>query len=140
METKAYLGHLLAMASKALGRKASTRVREFDLTIQQFGVLNSLYEDDRLTSHELAIRLWSDSSSIMSLVDQLEKKGFLMREPGVADRRLKHLVLTDKALAIREELTRALDEFDRELGVLLTKSERRQMERALHKILDFAAQ
>jgi len=61
----------------------------------------------------LGNRLSSDSSTIMAIVDQLEKKGFLRRESSLQDRRIKHLVLTDKAREIKTALTKRVNEFDR---------------------------
>jgi len=68
--------------------------RDFNITIKQFGVLNTLYDENRLTSRELVERLFSDSSTIMAIVDQLENKELIRREPNLQDRRIKHLTLT----------------------------------------------
>jgi DNA-binding MarR family transcriptional regulator len=133
-----YLGHLLGVTAKALSRKSSSRVREFGLTIQQFGVLNALYSRDRLTSHQLVKQLKADSSSIMSLVDQLEKKGLITREPGIQDRRMKHLVLTVKALAMKKALVTRVNELDRELTAQISVGEKEQLTKALLKIREFA--
>ncbi len=137
MSNREYLGHLLGVTSKALGRKATSRIRKFNLTIQQFGLLNTLYNEDRLTSQELVIRLKADSSSIMSLVDQLEKKGLITREPGIRDRRIKYLALTEKALSMRDALVKEVDDFDRELMKQITVDENRQLTKALQKILHY---
>ena len=138
MEKKEYLGQMLGLTVKALSRKSTSRVKEFDLTIQQFGVLNVLYNKNRLTSHQLVKRLKSDSSSIMSLVDQLEKKGFITREPGLRDRRIKHLALTDKALSIKEALVKRVDDFDRELTAQISVAEKEQLIKVLQKFREFA--
>ena len=129
---------MLGLTVKALSRKSTSRVKEFDLTIQQFGVLNVLYNKNRLTSHQLVKRLKSDSSSIMSLVDQLEKKGFITREPGLRDRRIKHLALTDKALSIKEALVKRVDDFDRELTAQISVAEKEQLIKVLQKFREFA--
>ncbi len=138
MENKEYLGHLLGVTSKALARKSSFQVKEFGLTIQQFGVLNAIYNRDRLTSHQLVKRLKTDSSSVMSLVDQLEKKGFITREPDIKDRRIKHLVLTEKALSMKKDLVKRVNDLDRELTAQISVAEKEQLTNALQKIQKFA--
>ncbi len=138
MENKEYLGHLLGVTAKALARRANSQVKEFGLTIQQFGVLNILYNRNRLTSHQLVERLKSDSSSIMSLVDQLEKKGLITREPDDKDRRIKHLALTKQALSIKEALVKRADDLDRELTAQISVDEKEQLTKVLQKIREFA--
>ena len=138
METREYLGHWLGVVSKALSRKCNAQLKQFDLTIQQFGVLNTLYTENRLTSRKLVNRLQSDSSSIMSLVDQLEKKGLIVRESSTRDRRIKHLVLTEKAITMKRALVKQVDELDHELMGEISADEKDRTIKTLRKILDFA--
>ena len=57
-----------------------------------------------LAMKELALRLGCDASFITTIADNLEKRGFLRREPSLRDRRVKNLVLTDEGLAAKERL------------------------------------
>jgi len=86
-------------------------------------VLNTLYDENRLTSRELVERLFSDSSTIMAIVDQLENKELIRREPNLQDRRIKHLTLTDKAKKIKTELINRVDEFDNNMLDSLSEDE-----------------
>ncbi len=135
---KEYLGQLLGVTAKALSRRSTSQVKAFGLTIQQFGVLNALYDENRLTSQQLVKRLKTDSSSIMSLVDQLEIKGLITREPGIQDRRIKHLALTEKALSIKRALIKRVNNLDRELTAQISADEKEQLTKALEKIREFA--
>jgi DNA-binding MarR family transcriptional regulator len=57
-----------------------------------------------LAMKDLAQRLGCDASFITTIADNLEKRGYLRREPGLRDRRVKNLVLTEQGLAARERL------------------------------------
>lgn len=83
-----------------------------------------------LAMKDLAQRLGCDASFVTAIADNLEKRGFLRREPGLRDRRVKNLVLTEQGLAAKDRLMTqlaakmpwcyALDEEERQcfLGLL----------------------
>lgn len=53
---------------------------------------------------ELAQLMGCDASFVTTVADNLEKRGFLRRQPSVRDRRVKNLVLTEEGLTARERL------------------------------------
>ena len=57
-----------------------------------------------LAMKELAQRLGCDASFVTAIADNLEKRGFVRREPGQRDRRVKNLMLTEEGLAAKERL------------------------------------
>lgn len=57
-----------------------------------------------LAMKELAQRMGCDASFITTIADNLEKRGFIYREPSQRDRRVKNLVLTDEGLSAKERL------------------------------------
>lgn len=69
---------------------------------------------------ELAEYLGVTKQAAIKVVDEMEARGFLVREPHPADRRAKVLVLTSKGSAVREaalaESRRMERELRRELG------------------------
>ena len=83
-----------------------------------------------LAMKDLAQRLGCDASFVTAIADNLEKRGFLRREPGLRDRRVKNLMLTGEGLAAKDRLMTqlaakmpwcyALDEDERQcfLGLL----------------------
>jgi DNA-binding MarR family transcriptional regulator len=60
--------------------------------------------DGGLAMKELAQRLGCDASFITAIADNLEKRGFVHREPSQRDRRVKNLVLTPEGVAAKERL------------------------------------
>jgi DNA-binding MarR family transcriptional regulator len=94
--------------------------------------LAELETDQPLPMRELAVRLKCDPSNITGLVDRLEARGLVERQPHPADRRVRYLVLTSAGRAMRDRLAArafaaplcvaALDEHDqRKLHDLLLR-------------------
>jgi DNA-binding MarR family transcriptional regulator len=63
-----------------------------------------------LAMKELAARMGCDASFITTIADNLEKRGFLHREPGQRDRRVKNLVLTEDGITAKERMMAQLAE------------------------------
>ena len=63
-----------------------------------------------LAMKELAQRMGCDASFITTIADNLEKRGFLHREPGQRDRRVKNLVLTEDGITAKERMMALLAE------------------------------
>ncbi|WP_227979431.1 MarR family winged helix-turn-helix transcriptional regulator [Nocardia spumae] len=89
--------------------------RRFGLTSQQVELLCQLH-DQRPSFGELATMLGCDKTNVTGMVDRLERRGFVAREPDSEDRRITRAVLTEEGLALRGEIRVALrEEFDSRL-------------------------
>lgn len=67
-----------------------------ELTVTQFGVLESLHHIGPLCQSELAEKLLKSGGNLTLVVDNLEKAGFVQRERDPADRRFVVVKLTPK--------------------------------------------
>ena len=77
---------------------------ELDLHPAQAGALMQLAS--ALPMNELAARLACDNSNVTGLIDRLEARGLVTRQPSSEDRRVKHVVLSDKGEQLRAEMLR----------------------------------
>ncbi len=57
-----------------------------------------------LAMKDLAQRMGCDASFVTAIADTLEKRGFVRREPGQRDRRVKNLLLTQEGCVARERM------------------------------------
>ena len=57
-----------------------------------------------LAMKELAQRMGCDASFVTAIADKLEERGFIRREPGQRDRRVKNLVLTPEGCVAKERM------------------------------------
>ena len=77
----------------------ATMLRKHDvpLTPEQFMLIDLLWNLGEMTQQELADLMQKDKNSVTSLVDAIERKGFVVRRQSKTDRRSNTLVLTEKA-------------------------------------------
>jgi DNA-binding MarR family transcriptional regulator len=69
-------------------------LRPLGLTYAQLGLLSAVLQKDGQSQRELAVRLEGDSTTVMVIVDSLERKGLVVRRPDARDRRVKRISLT----------------------------------------------
>jgi DNA-binding MarR family transcriptional regulator len=91
--------------------------------------------DSGLAMKELAQRMGCDASFITTIADNLEKHGFLHRQPGLRDRRVKILALTPEGEAAKEVLMAQLAK-KMPWSYALDEAERRSFRDLLRKMLD----
>lgn len=121
------------------GVYAEVRKRSFKLyeslgvTVPQFSALQVLRANEKCTVTELSRKLYLNQSTVSSLIDRLEKSGFVTREKG-KDKRKSYLHLTAKGKKLTETLPiQPLDIF-RKLFSPLALEEKREFLRLLRKI------
>jgi DNA-binding MarR family transcriptional regulator len=105
---------------------------ELDLHPAQAGALLQL--SSPLPMHELAGLLACDNSNVTGLIDRLEARGLVSRQPSSDDRRVKHVVLTPAGRRLRK---RMLDRVGRPAEGLerLSVAEQRQLRDLLARVL-----
>jgi DNA-binding MarR family transcriptional regulator len=72
------------------------KLKEFDITVDQWLVMKNLNENERLSQTELAHLVFKDHPTLTRIVDILCKKGYAERVQHPEDRRSYQLHLTKK--------------------------------------------
>ena len=68
---------------------------EYDVTPGQFGVLTLIGANPRLSQSALARAIGVERSTMVEVIDKLEQRGLVERQPSSADRRSYALMLSD---------------------------------------------
>lgn len=89
---------------------------------------NDVYQKD--IEAEFKIR----RSSVSSVLDTMEKNGFILRQSVASDARLKKLVLTDKAKQTGQQHRSAVDYFEQYVSLEFTPEEVETLQYLLGKI------
>lgn len=79
------------------------RQNEIPLTPEQFLLIDLLWNHGSMSQQQLADMMHKDKNSVTQLVDAIERKGFVVRQQNAKDRRSNTLVLTKKAIELRDE-------------------------------------
>jgi DNA-binding MarR family transcriptional regulator len=89
-------GFILNDVARLLRTSFDRRVKQFGLTRSQWWVLTFLFRNDGVTQSELADTLEIEKPTLGRLIDRLEAKGWVRREPDASDRRAWRVRLTDE--------------------------------------------
>jgi DNA-binding MarR family transcriptional regulator len=107
---------------------------ELDLHPAQAGALLQLASSP-LPMNELATLLGCDNSNVTGLIDRLEARGLVTRQPSSEDRRVKHVVLTDAGRQLRERMLDRVAHPPRGLE-RLSVPQQRELRDLLRRVLD----
>ncbi len=105
---------------------------DLDLHPAQAGALLQL--DSPLPMNELAELLACDNSNVTGLIDRLEARGFVTRQPSPHDRRVKHVVLTEAGRRLRGRMLERVGQPTRGFQ-RLSAVEQRQLGDLLRQVL-----
>ena len=143
-----HIGFLISDVARLMRTAFDRRVRRLGLTRSQWLVINRLHRRPGATQSELAEMLEVEKATAGRMVDRMEKKGWVMRRPDAADRRVNRLFLTAEADLIQVQLAEIADRTVDNALALLSAREReqfsewmRQVKRQLQAMLEpeFAA-
>lgn len=101
-------GALLVIAARTGQELAKARLAPLGLTVQMCGVLIRLGEGP-LSQHELGEQLGIDRTTVVELIDELERTGVVERRRNPADRRSYLLTLTAKGRTFQKRAAQAFD-------------------------------
>jgi len=98
------IGYWINVVAGKLKNELSRSLSKFDVTSEQWVVLNRLWEEDGVTQKDLAERTAKDQPNTGRILDKLEKKGLISRHPDGQDRRMLIVFLTHKGGELKNEL------------------------------------
>jgi DNA-binding MarR family transcriptional regulator len=78
--------------------------RQFDLTPVQYAALIAIHTHPGIDATRLSAVIAFDRSTLGSVIERLEAKGYVERKPAPEDRRIKLLYLTKQGGAILREI------------------------------------
>jgi DNA-binding MarR family transcriptional regulator len=128
------VGFTLSQLGFATSSGFGQRVGTLGLEPRHYAVLRALRAADSQSQQAVADRLQIPPSTMVSLVDHLEKEGLLERQTHAADRRTRHLRLTPAGVQVLEEAIRLGDEWEQQICAGLSGAERDQLLRLLRKV------
>jgi DNA-binding MarR family transcriptional regulator len=81
-----------------------------DLTFEMVQILKSLWDKQHVNQQELANITMKDKASLTYLIDNLSKRGLVIRTEDKNDRRNKLISLTEEGIALRKTMQPCFDE------------------------------
>lgn len=108
--------------------------RPLDLRKVEFSLLALLAANQRLAPKQLAVALALAAPKLTALLDRLQQRGLIGREPNPADGRSMHIVLTERGSKLVREATKVAAAMEESLVGRLSRAERAMLLELLAKL------
>lgn len=128
------LAFLLARANALSLAEANAAAALHGLKVRSYTVLAIAVSDTRPTQRELAEFLRLDPSQIVALVDELESRALVRREPDPNDRRANVVVATDEGRAVYTAAHATVTASERAIFGVLSEEERMTLMTMLRRL------
>jgi DNA-binding MarR family transcriptional regulator len=102
---------------------------------KHWGILSVLKEKGSLTQHEVGQCVYMDRSTMVMMIDDLEKAGLVERRSNPADRRSHSIHVTEKGKALLPELSRLGLGAEKKFLAVLSPKEQKDLAHLLKKLL-----
>lgn len=98
------LGFILSRTNMKLKNELFKRFSSFDVTPEQWSVLNFLWAKEGATPKELSDLICKDKPNTNHILEKLQLKELIIRKPHPADKRAYQIYLTERGRSLRDEL------------------------------------
>lgn len=130
------LGFILNKVNTKLKNELFQRLKENDVTPEQWAILNCLWEQEGITPKELADMTFKDKPNTNRILEKLQMKELIVRKLHPVDKRAFQIFLTDRGWALREELIPKVMQLLEEATVGIEKHKVVEMKKLLNQIYD----
>jgi MarR family transcriptional regulator, transcriptional regulator for hemolysin len=133
-----FAGQLLFRLWRASHVRVAEVLGSVALTPALFAILNVVGAREGIIQQELGSALGIDRSTMVSLIDQLERAGLAERRPSARDRRAREIAITPEGRRLLKRSRRMIARTEDEVLAGLTSDERSELMRLLRRALGSA--
>jgi MarR family 2-MHQ and catechol resistance regulon transcriptional repressor len=94
----------LSRAAESVTQRVNAHLRDYDLTISQFGTLEALYHLGPMQLGELGVKILKSSGNMTLVVDNLVNRGLVIRQRREDDRRCIDIHLTEAGTSLIQSI------------------------------------
>jgi len=128
------IGRLIYKTSLDLRNYAEKLLNPYGLTTEQFHILKSTSARAGISQSQLCVSVGKKPANITRLLDRLEKKGWIERQPNPADRRSSLVYLTREGERMIAEVSNEFESYASWFVEGVGQEEERAFRRVLGKI------
>jgi len=138
MKAQRQAGFLMAKIRQVAGRIFERMLKEYDIEINsaQGRIMFALWQQDGISINELALKTQLKKSTLTSMLDRLEKMGYLKRQRSRIDRRKILIRRTEKDKALESKYVEVSQQMTKLYYKGFSKSEIDRFENDLARILN----
>lgn len=110
------------------------RLKKFDITPIQYGVLQCIWQLDMHNPKEIAQYLSVENSTISGILERMENKDLIVRTIDESDRRFIKIYLTDKSRDLELPVNKVVEEVNKDVMAIFSEEEEKQLKKYLKRI------
>ncbi len=133
-ERRPDLAAMVAPLNRTLLTMEAPILAAHNLSMWAYVVLSRLSDEPRRGQAALAQEIGADKTRLIDVLDDLQVRGLIRRDPDPADRRARLLSLTAQGRRLRERVRRAIRAEEEQLLATLPAAERTAFVRALRRL------
>lgn len=133
-ESSLSLGNYISIFYRIGSSYLSHKYETYQIGFGQYQFLIMLYLEDGLSQEELTKRVYVDKATTARAINKLKENGYVTVIVDCNDKRKHQVYLTEKSLALKEELLTIAMEWENKLLHSLTPEEQKTMFQLFHKI------
>jgi DNA-binding MarR family transcriptional regulator len=134
------LAAMVAPLNRALLAMEAPILAAHNVSMWAYVVLSRLSDEPRRGQAALAHEIGADKTRLIDVLDDLQQRGLIRRDPDPADRRARLLSLTAHGRRLRERVRRAIRAEEDRVLAILPAAERAAFLRAVGRLAKAAAE
>lgn len=126
MNSKVYIGQKIVHLFRQIDRKIGKSVAQYGITGIQAKIINFLFIESSkrdIFQKDIEERFNIRRSSVTSVLNLMEKNGYIERVCDLSDARYKKIILKEKGLELSSIVTQLIEEVENSLSDTLTAEE-----------------
>ena len=128
-------GFLLNKAAHRIKESYEEHLGPLGLAGKHYGVLSVLEERGSITQHEIGKCVYVDRTTMVGIIDDLEKKGLVERKEHPTDRRSHAVYLTAKGKETLGKAHHLASSVDKQFSETLSVKEQKELRQILRKLV-----
>lgn len=132
--SKKYTNMLLKIATNHITKNFDNFAKNYDMTWMQMSVIDYLSRnsDKEIFQRDIENEFFIQRSTTTVLLQRMEKKDLIYRQPSKKDARQRSVFLTDKAHALEKDINNYMEKQQETLEANFSAAEIKQFEKILH--------
>jgi len=126
------VGYALTVTLNVLRKNFNKKIKQYDISSEQYGVLKLVFETEKLTPTQIAELLKRDKATITRIIKSLEKKELIKKEN--INNRSFNILLTKKGIKTLKEVEKIAINYHKKIFEEVGEKEILQMFETLKKI------
>lgn len=136
MELHSLIGYLVHRTDVKMTNYFTKRLKPYEVTPEQWSIISILCSQKGTTQKELAETINKDQTTVVRMIQSMERKGLVKKTYNDQDRRSHNLFLTERGDEIKKTVLPVVKDAHNSVTSNLSKEEIKQLKSLLNKLYD----